>query len=160
MRPAVLLLALPAALSAQTAARGTPIGSWKIEYDHTARGMHGEPTQRHEHARISLRSVGDSVIGELMIGDSATANRSLLRGVAGKAGWTVYAEEPPAKGFGIMFSALGAAMDWLKEAVHGVQPVVVRFDVVAKGDSLSGTRSLTGGMGGARSSPVSGQRIK
>jgi hypothetical protein len=122
--------------------------------------MHGEPTRRHEQGRLTLRSVGDSVIGELVIGDSASADRAVLRGIAVKEGWTVYAEELPAKGFGVFFSAIGAAMDWLRETVHGIQPVVIRFDVMQKGDSLTGTRSVSGGMGRPTSSGISGHKVK
>jgi hypothetical protein len=162
MRTTLLIAALAAAstMAAQTPPPGKPIGSWVVEYDHTSFHMHGEPTHRHDQGRMTLRSVGDSLFGELMIGDSTMANRSTLRGVAGKGGWTLYAEEPTARGFGIFFSALGSAMDWLRESVHGIHPVVIRFDVVAKGDSLVGTRSVSGGMGSPRSSAISGRKLK
>jgi len=131
-----------------------------VEYERTISSMHSEPTKVIERGRMILRSVGDSVIGEMTVGDSATADHYPLRGTAHKDAWTVYVEEPPARGFGILFSALGAAMEWLKESVHGIQPVVVRFDLTAKGDSINGTRAVTGGMGGSRNSAVHGLRIK
>jgi hypothetical protein len=122
--------------------------------------MHAEPTRFTERGRMTLRSVGDSVFGELSIGDSASKDRSAIRGSSRKELFTLYVEEPPAKGMGIFLSALGAAMDWMRETMHGVQPVIVRFDLVAKGDSLTGTRNVSGGMGGARSSPVMASRVK
>jgi hypothetical protein len=122
--------------------------------------MHAEPTKFTERGRMTLRAVGDSLFGDFRIGDSASTNLTGLRGIVRKDGYTVYVEEPPAKGFGIFFSALGAAMDWLRETVHNVQPVVVRFDLVAKGDSLSGTRVITGGMSKGGTSAVRGARAK
>ena len=149
-------LALVATVEAQSPS-AKPLGSWVVDYDHAVVRMHGETTQRHEQGRMTLRSVGDSLFGELVMGDSATGDRSALRGVVRKTGWTVYAEDPAARGIGIFFSALGAAMDWLRESVHGVQPVIIRFELVAKGDSLTGTRFVTGGLGPPRQSPVTGQ---
>ena len=154
------LIVLAAVAQAQAPRSAKPLGSWNIEYERTILRMHGEPTRITERGRMTLRSVGDSVFGELAIGDSATANLSVLRGTAGKTGYAVYAEEPPAKGFGLFFSAFGAAMDWLRESVHGIHPVIVRFDVTAKGDSLTGSRTATGGMSPApRVSPVTGRRV-
>jgi hypothetical protein len=135
------------------------LGTWVVDYDHAVIHMHGETTHRHEHGRMTLRSVGDSLFGELVIGDSTSANRSVLRGIARKDAWTVYSEEPAARGMGIFFSAVGSMMDWLRESVHGVQPVAVRFEISAKGDSLTGSRIVTGGMGnGLRTSTVTGKR--
>lgn len=135
------------------------LGTWIIDYDHAVIHMHGETTHRHEHGRMTLRSVGDSLFGELVVGDSASAHRSVLRGIARKEAWTVYAEEPSATGMGIFFSAVGSMMDWLRESVHGIQPVAVRFEIAAKGDSLTGSRIVTGGMGnGQRTSTVTGKR--
>jgi hypothetical protein len=113
-----------------------------------------------ERGRMTLRAVGDSLFGELRIGDSTSTDLSALRGTARKDTYTLYLEEPPAKGFGIFFSALGAAMDWLRATVHGIEPVIIRFDLAAKGDSLSGTRVVTGGMSKGGSSAVRGARAK
>ena len=158
-------LAAASSLGAQakppTAAR--PLGSWDVEYDRTISHMHGESTHEHDHGRMTLRSVGDSVIGELVIGDSTTGERSVLRGISGKTGITLYAEDPRPQGTAIFFSALGAAMDWLRETVHGIQPVLIRFDVTVRGDSLTGSRIVTGGVGngtGGRASPIYGRRAK
>ena len=169
MRPLSLLLALalalaltlPLPLASQTPARGKPLGSWEIDYDRIVLHMHGEPTRLHERGRMTLSAVGDSLIGELVVGDSAAAERSLVRGVSGKTGWTLIVEEPPAKGFGIFFSAIGAAMDWMRETVHGITPVTVRFDLTAKGDSLTGNRIASGGLSSTpRTSAVRGIRTK
>src|SRR6185436_3491227 len=124
---------------AQATAPGKPLGAWNVEYDRTISSMHAEPTTRIERGRMTLRMVGDSLLGDMTVGDSSTADRYVLRGIANKSAWTVYVEESPARGVGVFFSALGAAMEWLKESVHGIQPVVVRFDLTAKGDSISGT---------------------
>lgn len=153
-------LALAASASAQVQPRGTALGTWSVEYERTIARMHAEPTKYTERARMTLRAVGDSLFGELRIGDSTSTDISTLRGIARKDAYTLYAEEPPARGFGIFFSALGAAMDWLRESVHGIEPVVVRFDLTAKGDSLTGTRVMTGGMGGTRQSTVTGHAVK
>src|SRR4051812_26898666 len=152
MRPLSLLACLTIAASAhgQASNPGKPLGTWNVEYERTISSMHSEPTKVIERGRMILRSVGDSVIGEMMVGDSATASHYALRGTARKDTWAMYIEEPPAHGFGIFFSALGAAMDWLKESVHGIHPVLVRFDLTAKGDSISGTRAVTGGMSAPR----------
>src|SRR5689334_18572212 len=88
------------AARAQTTA-AKPLGSWMVDYDHAVVHMHGETTHRHEHGRMTLRSVGDSVFGELVVGDSDSPSRSVLRGVARKDAWTIYAEEPAASGMGI-----------------------------------------------------------
>jgi hypothetical protein len=123
--------------------------------------MHGDPTHRHERGHMTLRADGDSLFGELAIGDSATASRSVLRGKSTKAGWTLYVEDPSPKGVAIVFSALGVAMDWLRATVHGIQPTVVRMDVSAKGDSLVGSRTVTGGISQTpRTSAVVGKRTK
>ena len=109
---------------------------------------------------MTLRLVGDSLFGDLKIGDSTSADFSSLRGVVHKNSYTVLVEDRPAKGFGIFFSAVGAAMDWLRESVHGIQPTVIRFDLNAKGDSLTGSRTVTGGMAkGTRVSLVTGKRV-
>lgn len=154
---AALLVATSA--SAQSAPRGKPLGSWDVEYDHTSYHMHGEPTHRHDRGHMTLRADGDSLFGELVIGDSATANRSALRGKSTKAGWTLYVEDPTPKGIDVVLSALGVAMDWLRETVHGIQPTVIRLDVAPKGDSLTGSRTVTGGMTSIpRTSTVAGKR--
>src|SRR3954471_2711277 len=131
MRPSLILAALVAASSpliAQTAPP-TALGSWSVEYERTISSMHAEPRKVVERGRMTLRSVGDSILGEMTVGDSASTDRYALRGTASKGAWTVYVEEPAAHGFGLFFSAIGAAMDWLRESVHGIQPVVVRFDL-------------------------------
>jgi hypothetical protein len=167
MRSIIILAGLAAASSLAAQARppaaGKPLGSWDVEYDRTITHMHGEATHQHDHGRMTLRTVGDSVIGELVIGDSTTGDRSVLRGVSGKTGMTLYAEAPRPQGAAIFFSALGSAMDWLRENVHGIQPVLVRFDLSVKGDSLTGSRIVTGGVGngaGGRASPIYGKRAK
>ena len=162
MKP--LILCAVAGLVGSTAmaqtAPGKALGSWVVEYDHTVVHMHGEPTRRHEHGRMTLRSVGDSLLGELVVGDSGVTTRSVLRGTARNNAWTVYADDPPANGMGIFFSAVGSMMDWLRETVHGIPPVVVRFDLTAKGDSLAGSRTVTGGISNTpRTSQVSGKRL-
>jgi hypothetical protein len=161
MRTVIVItgMLLSASASAQTVTV-KPIGTWVIEYERTIARMHADPTKFTERGRMTLRAVGDSLFGDFRIGDSASTNVAALRGIVRKDGYTVYVEEPPAKGFGIFFSALGAAMDWLRETVHNVQPVVVRFDLMAKGDSLTGTRNVSGGMGGPRSSAVVGRQTK
>jgi hypothetical protein len=161
MRAILLIILFATSAFAQAAPRGKPLGSWDVEYDHTTLHMHGEPTHRHERGHMTLRAEGDSLFGELAIGDSATASRSVLRGKSTKAGWTLYVEDPSPKGIAIVFSALGVAMDWLRETVHGIQPTVIRLDVSAKGDSLIGSRTVTGGISAApRSSTVGGKRTK
>lgn len=161
MRHLIILTA--SGLLAASAGAQTPgpkaVGTWTVEYDHAVVRLHGETTSRHEHGQMTLRSVGDSLFGELIIGDSASADRSALRGIARREVWTVYVEDPAARGKGIFFSAVGSMIDWLRETVHGIQPVVVRFDVSARGDSLTGTRLVTGGMSrGRRTSTVTGKR--
>src|ERR1051325_10664265 len=111
MRPLILASLLAAAsASAQTAPRGKPIGTWDVEYDRAVLHMHGETTHHHERGHMTLRAEGDSVFGELVIGDSATANRSVLRGKSTTSGWTLYTEEPTPTGIGVFFSAFTVAM--------------------------------------------------
>lgn len=161
MRAILLIVLFGTSAFAQTAARGKPLGSWDVEYDHTTLHMHGEPTQRHERGHMTLRAEGDSLFGELAIGDSATAYRSVLRGKSTRDRWTLYVESPSPKGIDIVFSALGVAMDWLRETVHGIHPTVIRLDVAAKGDSLVGSRTVTGGISAAaRTSTIAGKRTK
>ena len=154
-------LLLPITASAQVAPRGKPLGTWDVEYDRTVLHMHGETTHRHERGHMSLRADGDSLFGELVIGDSASASRSALRGKSTKGAWTLYVEDPSPKGVGIFLSAVGAAMDWLRETVHGIQPTVTRLDVTLKGDSLTGSRTVTGGLSpNPRTSAITGKRGK
>src|SRR3954471_20826407 len=94
-------LAAASALSAQSPLPGKTLGSWAIEYDVSTSPMHGEAVLLHERGQLKLRSVGDSVFGELVIGDSATAHRLVMRGLPAKPGWTLYAEEPAPTGFGL-----------------------------------------------------------
>jgi hypothetical protein len=156
----ITLVLLSRSVTAQSQAPVKPLGVWNVEYERTISSMHSEPRTVREHGRMTVRAVGDSVFGELTIGDSGSTNRSALRGSARKDAWTLYVEQPPARGFGMVFSAVGAAMDWLRESVHGIEPVVVRFDLAVKRDSLSGSRIVTGGMGGARNSAVNGVRAR
>jgi hypothetical protein len=95
-----------------------------------------------------------------MVGDSATANRSVVQGTVRGNAWTFYIDEPEPRGMAIFFSALDAAMTWLRETVHGVQPTVVRFDLTARADSITGTRTVTGfGAGRGTTAAVTGRRI-
>ena len=156
----ITLVFLTGSADAQAPVSAKPLGAWNVEYERTISSMHSEPRTVREHGRMTVRAAGDSLFGELTIGDSGSTNRSALRGSARKDAWTLYVEQPPARGFGMFFSAVGAAMDWLRESIHGIEPVLVRFDVTVKGDSLTGSRVVTGGMGGARHSTVSGIRAK
>ena len=160
MRTVIVITAMLVGASAHAQMRpaGKTIGTWIVEYERTVARMHAEPTRFTERGRMTLRAVGDSLFGDLRIGDSTSTDLSALRGTARKDSYTVYVEQPPTTGFGIFFSALGAAMDWLRATVHGIEPVVIRFDVVAKGDSLTGTRVVTGGMSKGGSSAVRGAR--
>ena len=110
---------------------------------------------------MTLRSVGDSILGELVIGDSASSDRSILRGTARANAWTVYAEEPAPRGLSVMLVPIEMAMEWLRETVHGIQPRSVRFEMIVRGDSLTGTRIATGSADNrARTSAVRGMRRK
>ena|SRR5689334_25403411 len=155
----VASLILTASAAAQNTQRGKLLGTWNVEYERMIVHMHAEPTRLAEHGRMTLRAVGDSIFGELRIGDSTSTDLSALRGVAHNNSYALLIEDPAAKGLGIFFSAVGAAMDWLRESVHGIQPTVVRLDLVAKGDSLTGSRTATGGNSpAARISTVTGRR--
>ena len=153
-----MLVAAPAHTQVQAQPRGKPLGTWVVEYERTVARMHAEPQKFTERGRMTLRAVGDSILGDFSIGDSTSTDLSVVRGTARKDGYSLYLEEPASKGMGVFFSALGAAMDWLRATVHGVEPVVIRFDLTAKGDSLNGERMVSGGMSRSSTSPVRGAR--
>jgi hypothetical protein len=156
----VILIALAAAstMGAQTTRPPRPLGTWDIEYQRTIIRPHAEPVHATERARLTLRAVGDSIQGDLVVGDSAGGERSVLRGTGSASAWTLYAEAPAGRGMAIFFAAVDAAMDWLRETVHGFRPTEIRLDLVVKGDSLTGTRTVTGGFSGARTAAVRGRR--
>ena len=156
----ILLAAVIPAFSAlaQAPNRGKPLGSWDVEYERITSHMHSEPTRSLERGTITLRSLGDSILGELRVGDSANVSVVALRGTASQQNWTLFAEEPTPHGIDVVFSAFASAMDWLRENVHGIHPISVRFDLVARGDSITGSRNVTGGMGAPTTAPVRGSR--
>jgi hypothetical protein len=147
--------------SAQAPAPAKPLGSWDLEYDRTILRMHAEPIRTRDRVRMTLRSVGDSVLGDLVMLSQADSAKLVLRGTAKANAWTLYVDEPKPQGLAVMLIPIEAAMNWLKEAVHGVSPTVTRFELVAKGDSVTGTRIVTGFPSpDARTAPVSGTRRK
>jgi hypothetical protein len=136
-------LALAAPLAAQAPSQSPR--TWTIEYERTIHRMHAEPIKFLEHARMTVRSVGDSLIGDLLIPMAGKDSvRYLIRGMPKAALWTLYVEEPKPQGLAILMVPVEAAMDWLRDAVHGVAPTVIRFDLTVKGDSVTGTRTVTG----------------
>jgi hypothetical protein len=161
MRTLFMLVAFAAAsASAQTPA-AKALGSWDLEYDRTIQRMHADPLRTRDRVRLTLRSVGDSLLGDLVTLSQADSAKALLRGTAKANAWTLYVEEPKPQGLAVLLIPIEAAMDWLKEAVHGVSPTVTRFELVTKGDSVTGTRIVTGFPSpDPRTSPVSGARRK
>lgn len=159
----MFLLALCAApLAAQPKPADKSLGTWDLEYDRSITRPHAEPQIVKERTRVTLRLVGDSVLGDLslMVGDSASGGRYVARGTATAGRWSFYSEEPRPTGFAVLLVPVEAAMDWMKETIHGAQPRAVRFDLTAQGDSVTGTRTVTGGFPGSapRVSPVTGKR--
>jgi hypothetical protein len=147
--------------SAQAPTPVKALGTWEIEYDRTITRMHAEPIRTSDRVRLTLRSVGDSLLGDMVILSQADSAKSLLRGTAKANAWTLYVESPKPQGLAVLLIPIEAAMDWLKEAVHGVTPTVTRFELVTRGDSVTGTRVVTGFPSpNARTSPVSGTRRK
>ena len=161
MRHLVLLLSLAAAAAAgQSSTPARSLGTWQVEYERTITRMHAEPIRDLSRGRMSLRSVGDSVFGEMTLGDSTSKDRVILRGTAKSGAWTVYTEQPNPTGLSVLLVPIEVAIEWLKETMHDMQPVVVRFDLIQRGDSLTGTRIVTGGLPGtpALTSTVRGIR--
>ena len=162
MKTLLVLATLGAAsASAQAPVPVKPLGSWEIEYDRTISRMHAEPIITKERARVMLRSVGDSVLGEMILISQADSAKSFLRGTTKANVWTLYVEEPKPQGLSVLLIPIELAMDWLKETVHGIPPTVVRFELGARGDSLTGTRTVTGFPSkNPRTAPVQGIRRK
>jgi hypothetical protein len=153
-------VALASAAVAQSPTPQTPLGRWDVEYERTILRMHGEPEQVRERGRMTLRTAGDSLFGDLALNDP-DSTRVLLRGTARSNAWTLYVEEARPTGLSVLMVPLDMAMEWLKENVHGMQPVVVRFDLATRADSVTGTRTVTGGRAAkARTSTVRGVRRK
>jgi hypothetical protein len=142
----ILCVAMAAAstLDAQSPPPQKPLGSWDVEYERTILHMHGEPEQGRDRGRMTLRSAGDSLFGELALNDP-DSTRMLLRGAARPNAWTVYVEQAKPTGLAVLMIPIDVAVEWLKENVHGMQPIVVRFDLAARADSLTGTRTVPGG---------------
>jgi hypothetical protein len=122
--------------------------------------MHGEAEQVKDRGRMTLRSAGDSLFGELALSDP-DSTKLLLRGTSRSNAWALYVEEARPTGLAVMMVPIEAAMEWLKENIHGMQPIVVRFDLATRGDSVTGSRTVTGGFAPrARTSVVRGARRK
>jgi hypothetical protein len=156
--------ALTSISAAQSARAQKPLGTWDVEYE---RGVQqhmvhtpGEATRVRERGRMTLRAVGDSLFGDIALSD-ADSTKLLLRGTARSDKWALYVEEARPSGLAVLMVPIDAAIEWIKENVHGMQPVVVRFDLAARSDSLQGTRTVTGGIASqARTSVVRGSRRK
>lgn len=137
-------MAAAPALNAQSPTPQKPLGTWDVEYERTILRMHGEPEQVRDRGRMTLRIAGDSLFGELALNDP-DSTRMLLRGVSRPNAWAVYVEQAKPTGLAVLMIPVDVAVEWLKENVHGIQPIVVRFDLAARADSLTGTRTVTGG---------------
>ena len=154
------LMAASAAM-AQSPGRGKPIGTWIVEYDHISARMHSEPSRATYRGRLTLREAGDSLFGDLVTSQGKDSTRFLLRGTGNANAWTLYAEEPTPQGLAVLLIPIEAAMVWLREAVHGVQSPTIRFELVTRGDSITGTRTVTGFPSSRpRATPVTGLRRK
>ena len=141
-----LIPILAAAFLTAPAQVPVPDETWTVEYDRVRRGMHGEPSTVREKAHLTIRRVKDSVSGTLLVVEPDSAPIShLLRGLS--RGDTIVFQLDGARrqGFAAVLSAVEVAMDWLKQTVHGVEPELVEFRVRIRGDSLAGTRAVSGG---------------
>jgi len=141
-------------------------GRWIVQYEHEARGIHGaNPTLVTDSARITLRQRGDSVLGEwqaiVPVGD-APAHPRVLRGTI--RGDVVRLQIDPnvqeSEGY---FAELGREiMDFLKEHIHGIPPMITQLELTVRGDTLSGSRWSASADGSAETThhPVRGAREK
>ena len=122
--------------------------SWTLEYDRVRRSMHGESPTVREKAQLTFRRSKDSIVGTLRIADPGSpADVRIVRGVARRDTLAFEVETPRRQGIAVVLSAVEVAMDWLRQTVHGVEPELTEFRLRVRGDSLNGTRSVSGGVG-------------
>jgi hypothetical protein len=119
-------------------------GRWIVQYEHETRGLHaGTPQLVTDSARITLRQRADSVLGEwqaiVPAGDTPARPR-VLRGTI--RGETVRLEiDPSVQESDGYFAEIGREIvDFLKEHIHGIPPMITHLELTVRGDALSGSR--------------------
>ena len=137
---AVALLVAPRSAFAQ----GKVDGRWIVQYEHEARGIHGtNPQLVTDSARVTLRQHGDSVLGEwqaIVPAGDAPAHPRVLRGTI--RGEIIRLQIDPnvqeSEGY---FAEIGREiMDFLKEHIHGIPPMITQLELTVRGDAFSGLR--------------------
>ncbi len=168
MRQSLAALALTLVVSFEAGAQSKVTGKWLVRYEREVRVGHmGSVTSQivTDSVRVSLRQKGDSILGEWQsmspIGESPKPPRTLV-GIA--RGETARLEVDPnvtnTEGY---FSELGREIvEFLKEHIHGIQPMTTKLELSVHGDSLIGTRWSSSADGVTETSrrPVVGVRDK
>ncbi len=141
-------------------------GRWIVQYEHEARGIHGaNPQLVTDSARVTLRQRGDSVLGEwqgIVPAGDAPAHPRVLRGTI--RGEIVRLQIDPnvqeSEGY---FAEIGREIvDFLKEHIHGIPPMITQLELIVRGDALSGSRWSASADGSAEGThrPLRGAREK
>ena len=169
MRPklfAVLAVGLIAPFEARAQSKVT--GKWLVRYEHEVRVGHtGTLTSQivTDSVHVTLRQKGDSILGEWQSvappGETSKAPKTLVGVVRGE---TARLEVDPnvaaTEGY---FSELGREIvEFIKEHVHGIQPMTTKLELTVRGDSLVGTRwsSAADGTSETARRPLIGAREK
>ena len=141
-------------------------GRWIVQYEHETRGIHGaNPQLVTDSAHVTLRQRGDSVLGEwqgIVPAGNAPAHPRVLRGTI--RGEIVRLQIDPSvqesEGY---FAEIGREiMDFLKEHIHGIPPMITQLELTVRGDALSGSRWSASPDGSAETThrPLRGDREK
>ena len=158
MRLSLATLVVLLIASAEARAQSKVAGKWLVRYEHEVRAGHmGSVTSQvvTDSVRVTLRQKGDSILGEWQsispVGETPKPPKTLV-GIA--RGETARLEIDPnvtnTEGY---FSELGREIvEFIKEHVHGIQPMTTRLELTARGDSLIGTRWSSSADGGTETS--------
>jgi hypothetical protein len=141
-------------------------GRWIVQYEHETRGVHvGTPQLVTDSARVTLRQRGDSVLGEwqaIVPAGDAPAHPRVLRGTI--RGEIVRLQLDPnvqeSEGY---FAEIGREIvDFLKEHIHGIPPMITQLELTLRGDAFSGSRWSASADGSTETTrrPLRGSREK
>jgi hypothetical protein len=139
---AATLVSLPQSMAAQSKVAG----KWLVRYEHEVRTGHMGSGPAHiviDTVHLTLRQKGDSILGEWqaipLAGETPPSPRTLVGVVHGEtANLEVDPSVAATEGY---FAELGREfVEFMKQHVHGIPPMTTRLELVARGDSLVGSR--------------------
>lgn len=146
MRSSILALIVVLIAPVEARAQSKVTGKWLVRYEHEVRVGHmGTVTSQivTDTVRVTLRQKGDSILGEwqsvVAPGETPKPPKLLVGTTRGETARLEF--DPNVTNTEGYFSELGREIvEFLKERVHGIQPMTTKLELTVRGDSLIGTR--------------------